>query len=1124
MTASGTSDERFSALADDFVNRQRLGQNPSIDDYAAAHPDLADEIRLAFPALLMIADLKPGPRDATGDFEAASVVVRGARLQRLGDFRLLREAGRGGMGVVYEAEQESLGRRVALKVLAAHAIADPAQVKRFEREARAAAQLHHTNIVPVFGVGEQDGLHYYAMQFIPGLGLDSVIEEVKRLRSAPSTSTPASAPVLEPRKSPLDIAPTVAGLARSLLSEHFDSTALAACTPGSIDVLRSEELGMMDHSPRAPIESAELSSDVVLGPSGLSSTSGSDTRYWRSVARVGLQVAQGLEYAHTQGIFHRDIKPSNLLLDAQGTAWLTDFGLAKAVEGDDLTHTGDIVGTIRYMAPERFQGRCDARSDVYALGLTLYEMVALRPAFDHASRQALIRQVMEETPPRLRKIVPGIPRDLETIIQMAIVREPGTRYATAGAMADDLALFLDGKPVHARDTGPIERCWKWARRRPLVAGLVTSLALAVCTGFGLVTWHWRAAVAARDEALRTLKMANQAVNTYFTKVSEEKLLNEPGMQPLRRELLKLSIPYYQAFVAQRSDDPALRADLAKAYTNWGKVTGDIGSTDDSRKLLKTAIGQFEPLLRVDPSNRDLQMSLARTYLYLAELSYRANDVKGGSEAVNRLAVLLTRVVSAPPDDPVARRMLGRCYDLAASFRVDEDPVEAKQLFEKALTILNDDVRDFPSYTEAWWQLAGTYANLAFLLGLCVHGDSDEADRPISRSIEILRKLRNDEPGRALFEKDLARALMVRGQICLSRGTLTDAGEAFDEGLLVIESVVARNPNVSECLHRLSMILSYVAEIRLEQGRTAIARKLLEKAIALEQDLFRRGGTMGQSAVNLIDCQSMLARLERESRRMDAAKKAISPPRPEMLAQIAASPDPSIMGIDLKVLLEEAFLDSHRAKDTSPQLGPLLEGLRKREDLLRKHPEDVNFRHQVVSGYLALGQMLAASGLTGDALKKLEIAASLLAPGLQQAPRNLRLQAQKTRLEVERAALLDQGGNSAQARSAAEHAVSLAEKLAAADPAYQYDLACASALQSRLDPPAPGHPNTALAALRKAIEAGFDNIYKLESDPYLTALHSLEEFRRLVKRLNDTKQPNLPENEDRPAAPTHPSKL
>ena len=140
-----------------------------------------------------------------------------------GDFRVLREAGRGGMGVVYEAEQESLGRRVALKVLAAHAIPDPAQVRRFEREARAAAQLHHTNIVPVFGVGEQDGLHYYAMQFIRGLGLDTVIEEVKRLRSANPTSAPAVTSQPESWENPEGIALTAARIARSLVTEHFGS-------------------------------------------------------------------------------------------------------------------------------------------------------------------------------------------------------------------------------------------------------------------------------------------------------------------------------------------------------------------------------------------------------------------------------------------------------------------------------------------------------------------------------------------------------------------------------------------------------------------------------------------------------------------------------------------------------------------------------------------------------------------------------------------------------------------------------------------------------------------------------------------------------------------------------------
>ncbi len=162
---------------------------------------------------------------------------------------------------------------------------------------------------------------------------------------------------------------------------------------------------------------------------------------------IGIQVAEALEYAHHQGTLHRDIKPSNLLLDGQGTVWVADFGLAKASDSDDLTHTGDIVGTLRYMAPERFEGRCDARSDVYSLGLTLYELLARRPAFDKVDRAELVHQVTCEEPPRLRRLDSTVPRDLETIVHTAIEREPARRYPGAAALADDLQRFLDGRPI-----------------------------------------------------------------------------------------------------------------------------------------------------------------------------------------------------------------------------------------------------------------------------------------------------------------------------------------------------------------------------------------------------------------------------------------------------------------------------------------------------------------------------------------------------------------------------------------------------------------------------------------------------------------------------------------------------
>ena len=206
------------------------------------------------------------------------------------------------------------------------------------------------------------------------------------------------------------------------------------------------------------------------------------------MARIGLQAAEGLAYAHEQGILHRDIKPSNLLLDAHGIVWITDFGLAKATTDDDLTHTGDIIGTIRYMAPERFHGHCDARSDVYALGLTLYELLAKRPAFDEADRGKLIKQVTEAEPPALLQArTAAIPRDLATIVHKAIEREPSHRYRTAEDLADDLRRFLEDRPIAARRITAAEQLWRWCKRNPLAAGLSASLLTTLVTGLLVVS-------------------------------------------------------------------------------------------------------------------------------------------------------------------------------------------------------------------------------------------------------------------------------------------------------------------------------------------------------------------------------------------------------------------------------------------------------------------------------------------------------------------------------------------------------------------------------------------------------------------------------------------------------------
>ena len=225
----------------------------------------------------------------------------------------------------------------------------------------------------------------------------------------------------------------------------------------------------------------------ISGATDVTTLSETDRRFAQGVARIGAQVADALAYAHGQGILHRDIKPSNLLLDRDGNVWVADFGLAKAAGSDDLTHTGDVVGTLRYMAPERFQGDGDGRADIYALGLTLYELLALRPAYPEPDRTKLIHQVTQDVPPRLRRLNRRVPADLETIIHKAIAREPGQRYATAGALAEDLRRFIEGRPILARRVAPAERAWRWCKRNPAVALLTFGIALSLVLGTVVAT-------------------------------------------------------------------------------------------------------------------------------------------------------------------------------------------------------------------------------------------------------------------------------------------------------------------------------------------------------------------------------------------------------------------------------------------------------------------------------------------------------------------------------------------------------------------------------------------------------------------------------------------------------------
>jgi WD40 repeat protein/serine/threonine protein kinase len=461
-------------VADEFLRRQERGERPEVEEYAARYPQAAPVLRKVLGALGLLEQSLAGAADAPGTMPEGPVTGV------LGDFRILREVGRGGMGVVYESEQISLGRRVALKVLPFAAAMDDKQLQRFKNEAQAAAQLHHTNIVPVHFVGCERGVHFYAMQFIEGQTLAKVIADL-RLQIADlqknGVGCVATHPTQDHRPAPVDPQSQICNLQSEMPAE----------------------------APTAP--AAALSTE----------RSTRSAAFVRTVANLGVEAAEALEHAHQSGVIHRDIKPGNLMVDPGGRLWVTDFGLARLGSDAGLTMTGDLLGTLRYMSPEQALAKrlvIDHRTDVYSLGVTLYELLTLEPAYSGRSREEVLRQIAFEEPRPPRRLNRSIPAELETIVLKAIAKNPEERYATAQELADDLKRFLEDKPIKAKRPSLRQRAIKWARRhKTVVRAAMVVLALAVVALAVSTVLIWQA----KNELQTTLERERQ--NLYYQRIA-----------------------------------------------------------------------------------------------------------------------------------------------------------------------------------------------------------------------------------------------------------------------------------------------------------------------------------------------------------------------------------------------------------------------------------------------------------------------------------------------------------------------------------------------------------------------------------------------------------------------------
>jgi serine/threonine protein kinase len=746
--SSGEDDPLLNDLLDEAAARAQAGEAVDVDAYARAHPRYADQLRALLPAVLAMARLGPAADAGQMSFPPADA---GAVPEALGDFRVVREIGRGGMGIVYEAEQLSLGRRVALKVLPFAATMDPRHLQRFKNEARAAASLRHPHIVPVYWVGSDRGVHYYAMQLIEGWSLSTTIESMRRAAGS-----------VEPDGRP--------------------ATAATQTPSGAA-------------SPTAP--EALLSTLPSFGGAA----------YFEAVARLAVQAAEALEHAHQLGVVHRDIKPGNLLVDNQGRLWVADFGLAKWVYAEELTLTGVPLGTLRYMSPEQAQAKhdlVDHRTDVYALGATLYELLTLEPAIRGNDPRGLLRNLVEEEPPAPRRLRREIPAGLEVIVRQAMAKDPDRRYASARELADDLRRFLNGQPIRARRESSYRLLRRWVRHHRTAAALIAVSVVAplvILVGTLIYASNLREALdraeretdnARRQEgrAERNAVLRLRALDEVIQTLAGPRL-RRAGQVELMRAMLEDLVPLFEEVLTLEDQDDATREQQGVAWNGLGAIRQAQGNTAGCL------------------------------------------DAAGKAEAVYRA------LAEKPTRRDAARLGLGTALHLKGTVLGHQGKYkEAAATLEEGAGLLRDAARDEKAL-KVRFRLALVEGNW----GNCLMRDTrfpalSGAEPHYRTALDLFAALARDRPGEMLYRDWHARSLSNLG---LHRGNLRDLPEAKKltaEAVAVARRMVADFPDGIDGRECLAVCLSNEGTI-LNALKDAAAGRCFREALTLYEGLERQ---------------------------------------------------------------------------------------------------------------------------------------------------------------------------------------------------------------------------------------------------------------------------------------------
>jgi serine/threonine protein kinase len=601
-------------------------------------------------------------------------------------------------------------------------------------------------------------------------------------------------------------------------------------------------------------------------------------------------VCRAVHAAHEEGILHRDIKPANILIE-DGTLRprIADFGLAKLQNEDqELTRSGEAMGTPSYMPPEQFgdAASATARSDIYSIGATLYHLLSGRPPFKAATSMATMRQVLNVEPVALRELNPEVDQDVETICMKCLEKEPDRRFQTASEVADELQRFINGEPILSRPLSRPERLWRWCRRNPVVSSLsglaATSMIVAVVS-FAVAYFETDAARKKVEASLEETATAQElseasfqdalaAVNDFFTHVSEDRLLNEPGTEELRHELLDLARDYYQRFLNRRSDDPTVRDEVALSHFRVGLIVEELDSPQAAVESYEKARDLQLSLLTDFPDANSVEAKatkrvLSRTLNALARGATNSGDLDSAEELFNETRKLRQELVDSTPDAEerfefdrllasvdmnlglLARRRSN--LDLAATLYED-----AQELRKRTLPVRPKDPQLRRDLAKGWYNLA----NLAVDQN-DAEGVGSNVDQAIAQLEELLDETSDDLRDRYLLalcyrlKADLNAAL-----IPVDNSKLTDAIDNYGKARLAMLDLSGRSPAVHRYRVELGQLLLNIGQLEAQQKHYSEARIAIEKAEEIFGQLVKEDPDSSEFQELLTQTRSVLEQL------------------------------------------------------------------------------------------------------------------------------------------------------------------------------------------------------------------------------------------------------------------------